>query len=41
MSNMNERIQQEAAAAVAWFKRPLPLWSVGVAFLVGCVVGCL
>ncbi len=41
MSNMNDQLQQEAAQAVVWFKRPVPLWATALAFLVGCVVGRL
>ncbi len=41
MSNMNDQIQKEAAAAVAWFRHPVPLWTIGLAFLVGALAGCL
>ena len=41
MSNMNDRFEKEAAAAVAWFTRSVPLWTLGLAFLVGAVASHL
>lgn len=41
MTNMNDQMQKEASVAVAWFKHPVPLWGLLVAFMVGLVVGHL
>jgi hypothetical protein len=41
MSNMNDQFQKEASAAVAWFKHPVPLWAIGIAFLAGAVASHL
>jgi hypothetical protein len=41
MGNMNDRREKDAAAAMAWFRHSVPLWTLGVAFLIGAVASHL
>ncbi len=38
---MIDPIQTEGPKIIAWLAHPVPLWAVGVAFLVGAVVDAL
>ena len=39
--DLNKLGQDAKALAVAWYAHPVPLWALGVAFLVGAVVAAM